>query len=157
MFKSKPINLSESVVVALEAVKQALEVFHGFEVSFAGGLKINPQLIKKFKNTEYSFRCIKIIGQYRQRCGSNSVFFSATIELKNYGYWLPDRIITLCIGEPEGIHSWCVAHWGVDDDDANTVRVIVVSGEGSSDLNWQVGHGLYDRRLEPLYPRAVNK
>lgn len=152
------INLSESIVVALESIKQALEVFHGFEVAFDGDLQIAPRKIRKFsaEGRAWKSRSVMITGKYRQRWGGNSVRIYADVDLNNQGSgWHADRI-HFGLGELESPgHSWCIAHWGFKDDDANTVRVIVEMGEGSDNKNWRVGHGHSDRRLEPFFPRVA--
>ena len=47
MLRSKEINLTESVVVTIEGVRQALEVFFGAEIRFGGPLSIKPHKIRR--------------------------------------------------------------------------------------------------------------
>ena len=139
MPRTKHINLTASVVTALEATKQALEVLHGFEVSFAQNLQIEicPIEIE-------SDRSIGIKGQYRQRCDDNCVSFSTMIHLRNHGDgWLPDLIM---IGE-EGVDIWRWASWGRCGDDKNTVRVRMGLDENRNHI-YRVGHGLRDFHIE---------
>ena len=61
------INLTESLVIALESVKQALEIFYGFEIFFCGDLNFDPRKIKKTGTVGREDRYLTIHGSFKPR------------------------------------------------------------------------------------------
>ncbi|OGY92619.1 MAG: hypothetical protein A3B31_02365 [Candidatus Komeilibacteria bacterium RIFCSPLOWO2_01_FULL_53_11] len=154
----KAIILTESVTVALESVKQALEVFWGCEISFTGHMQIDPGKIDKRKVEDQvcEFQNVRIEGAIRERISPDGILepipqrLHADVELNDKGLgWTADRA-HLGLGLLGGrIRGWYWAHWGYRDDDISVVRVAMEFGDAST-KEWHIGRGIADRRIEPL-------
>ena len=155
MLGSRSINLSESIVVALEAMRQALEVFCGTEIYFTGNFQIERGEITKSEidNVIHRSRFLTIIGKFYFRSGGEPAHVHAEICLFGDEFsWHPVQTIKLTIEKQTSVLD-CMALWGTHGDDVNEVRVM----RYKDDTHWRVGHGIYDRHLEPLFPRTATE
>lgn len=165
---AKSINLSESVIVALESMKQVLEVYLGFEVNFCASIQIEKSRIKGTQPKDDLSRTLVIRCSYRKRlCSEGDVVFEqlrraiplsqlyASVDLSKKGWtnWYPENA-RIYFGNPEKPIIELYARWdhsGSDGHDYSPVKVFDEKDyRRDGQKQFYVGHGIADRHFEPL-------
>src|SRR3989344_4073512 len=92
------VELSESMIKALEAVRLAIHIFYGQEIRFISTLKVEGLKIRRSPKGR-QFRCVRIEGSFWFMHGSELMDLSAECDMSKLGSWRVDEShITVATG-----------------------------------------------------------
>jgi hypothetical protein len=163
--ESKPADLSDSVNLAHETLRQAIEIWYGREISIVGNSQLTPSSITKGLENGTEFRFVSInlhfcfLSEYRLMPAHALVHLNKIASSDAApARWKLDRMhfATEDGDEPRSYRHWFWAHRIGNETVLPTIKVALeISKTEECDYQWRVGRTIADRRLVPLYSKEV--
>ena len=154
--KREEMNLTDSVTMVVESLKQALQILFNCEIRFTR-LNIKAGKIRKTKVNEHLTvheRAVAVIGDFTRLSHNRNVVVEGATAVASFAirkshpaFWYIDAPVDVRLHNYGPGRITYVAYWdNVLDTQFPSVRII----EGTEPKEWCVGRTLADRTTEPF-------